>query len=314
MIQNVGAYLDVPRFLDAEHPVETAADAEAYLARLESYPQQLDGELGAAAGGRRGKGLIPPAFLLDKAIAQMKLSVAGAREGGGLVESMVRRTKDIPGNWAPTRARPSPGEKVAPALERQIAELTAQRAARRWTPACGRGRAATSTTAGRCARPRRPGCRPTRSTSMGLEQVERAAGADGPDPEGPRLHQGLGRRAHDRRSPRTRASSSPRRRGPRRDHGLHPGAAATIRAKLPQAFGTLVQAATSRCGACRPRKSPARPAPTAAPARSTARSPASSGSTCAPPNCTAATACPTSRTTRRFRAMSGRANMPTSCR
>jgi len=45
VIQNVGAYLDVPRFLDAEHPIETAADAEAYLARLESYPRQLEGEL-----------------------------------------------------------------------------------------------------------------------------------------------------------------------------------------------------------------------------------------------------------------------------
>jgi uncharacterized protein (DUF885 family) len=29
VIQNVGAYLDVPRFLDAEHQIETAADAEA---------------------------------------------------------------------------------------------------------------------------------------------------------------------------------------------------------------------------------------------------------------------------------------------
>ena len=45
VIQNVGAYLDVPRFLDSDHPVKNAADAEAYLARLESYAVQLDGEL-----------------------------------------------------------------------------------------------------------------------------------------------------------------------------------------------------------------------------------------------------------------------------
>ena len=66
MIQNVGAYLDMPRFLDSDHPVKNAADAEAYLARLDSMADQLDGEL---AGCRmpRGKGLIPPAFLLDKA-------------------------------------------------------------------------------------------------------------------------------------------------------------------------------------------------------------------------------------------------------
>jgi hypothetical protein len=28
VIQNVGAYLDVPRFLDSDHPIENAADAE----------------------------------------------------------------------------------------------------------------------------------------------------------------------------------------------------------------------------------------------------------------------------------------------
>ncbi|HKU91758.1 MAG TPA: DUF885 family protein, partial [Sphingomicrobium sp.] len=37
VIQNVGAYLDIPRFLGAEHPIETKADAEAYLARLQQY-------------------------------------------------------------------------------------------------------------------------------------------------------------------------------------------------------------------------------------------------------------------------------------
>ena len=36
VIQNVGAYLDIPRFLDADHRVESAPDAEAYLARLQS--------------------------------------------------------------------------------------------------------------------------------------------------------------------------------------------------------------------------------------------------------------------------------------
>ena len=126
VIQNVGAYLDVPRFLDADHPVRDAADAEAYLARRESYPVQLDGELGRLKAAA-GKGLIAPAFLIDKAIGQMTMSIKGAREGGGLVESLERRTKDIPGDWA-ARARSIAQQKVAPALERQLAELQAQRA------------------------------------------------------------------------------------------------------------------------------------------------------------------------------------------
>jgi uncharacterized protein (DUF885 family) len=139
VIQNVGAYLDVPRFLDAEHRIESAADAEAYLARLQSYPKQLDGELGRMQAARTS-GLVPPAFLIDKALGQMGLSAKNAREGGALVESIERRTKDIAGDWT-ARARKIAQQEVAPALERQIAELKA-------------GRAVATSDAGMWARPR----------------------------------------------------------------------------------------------------------------------------------------------------------------
>jgi uncharacterized protein (DUF885 family) len=126
VIQNVGAYLDVPRFLDADHRIENAADAEAYLARMEAYARQLDGELGRMQAARAA-GLVPPRFLLDKARSQMTLSVQNARAGGSLVESIARRTKDIPGPWG-DRARSVAAQHVAPALERQIAELETERA------------------------------------------------------------------------------------------------------------------------------------------------------------------------------------------
>src|SRR5687767_1460714 len=101
VIQNVGAYLDIPRFLDSDHPIENAADADAYLARLQSYGKQLDGELGRIQAAR-SKGLVPPSFLIDKALSQLRLSAKSAREGGSLVESIDRRTKakSIAGNWA----------------------------------------------------------------------------------------------------------------------------------------------------------------------------------------------------------------------
>jgi uncharacterized protein (DUF885 family) len=127
VIQNVGAYLDVPRFLDSDHRIENAADAEAYLARVQSCATQLDGELGRMQAARAA-GLVPPAFLIDKAIAQMTLSAKSAREGGTLVESIERRTKNIPGTWA-ERARAIAAKEIAPALDRQLAELQTQRAA-----------------------------------------------------------------------------------------------------------------------------------------------------------------------------------------
>jgi uncharacterized protein (DUF885 family) len=125
VIQNVGAYLDVPRFLDTDHRIESAADAEAYLARLEAYPAQLDGELGRIRAAREA-GVVPPAFLLDKATQQLTLSVNAARAGGVLVESIERRSAGIPGAWA-ERARTIVVQQVAPALERQLGELETQR-------------------------------------------------------------------------------------------------------------------------------------------------------------------------------------------
>ena len=125
VIQNVGAYLDIPRFLDTDHRIGTAADAEAYLTRLQSYARQLDGELGRIRAARE-MGLVPPAFLVDKAMGQLTLSIQGARSGGSLVESIDRRRPNIAGSWA-ERARAIAVQEVAPALERQLAELQAQR-------------------------------------------------------------------------------------------------------------------------------------------------------------------------------------------
>jgi uncharacterized protein (DUF885 family) len=127
VIQNVGGYLDIPRFLDTDHRVGNAADAEAYLARLQDFPNLLDGELSRMQAAKE-TGLVPPGFLIDKALAQITLVAKNAREGGPLVESLERRTEDIPGNWA-ARAQSIAVQEVAPALERQIAELQAQRTA-----------------------------------------------------------------------------------------------------------------------------------------------------------------------------------------
>jgi len=125
VIQNVGAYLDIPRFLDADHRIESAPDAEAYLARLESYATQLDGELERMKAAHAA-GLVPPAFLIDQAVRQMTLAANGARNGGTLVDSLVRRSGNLAGDWA-GRARTIVVQEVAPALERQLGELRAQR-------------------------------------------------------------------------------------------------------------------------------------------------------------------------------------------
>ena len=135
VIQNVGAYIDLPRALDSDHPINTEADAEAYIARLEQYPAVLAGELDRMKA-ERAMGVIPPDFLLDRAIDQMERQLADARQGGSMVESLVRRTREegIAGDWE-TRASAIVTGRIAPALEAQLAELQRERAVATSDPA-----------------------------------------------------------------------------------------------------------------------------------------------------------------------------------
>ncbi|WP_425437301.1 DUF885 domain-containing protein [Novosphingobium guangzhouense] len=126
VIQNVGAYLDAPRFLDADHPVKTAADADAWIARLSQFDAQLDGERERIVDAT-AKGLVAPDFLLDRAIAQMTSTIADAQnDGGSLAASIAGRTGQMRGTWA-VDARRIIAAEVVPALQRQLAELQRQR-------------------------------------------------------------------------------------------------------------------------------------------------------------------------------------------
>jgi uncharacterized protein (DUF885 family) len=127
VIQNVGAYIDTPQFLDTDHPIDNRADAEAYLSRLAQFPGQLSGELERMQMAR-AKGLVPPSFLVDKALSQLGIALKSTQQGGTIVDSLARRTKEkgIAGDWE-ARARKIATTEVAPVLQRQIAELQAER-------------------------------------------------------------------------------------------------------------------------------------------------------------------------------------------
>ena len=127
VIQNVGAWLDVPQLLDGDQPVHDAADAEAYLQRLSAMAGQLDGETERVRMARQ-RGLVPPGFLLDKTIAGMTRTLAEATAvDGALIGPLARRTATIPGAWT-ARADRIVRDVVVPALTRQLAELREQRA------------------------------------------------------------------------------------------------------------------------------------------------------------------------------------------
>ena len=125
VIQNVGGYIDMPRFFSSTQPLATADDVGPYLDRLIEVPAILDGERERIQAAR-AMGVVPPAFLLDKAIAQMESSIAGAKEAyaGPLAGSELEEAQS-----AATTAERIAARGIVPALERQLAELRVQRAA-----------------------------------------------------------------------------------------------------------------------------------------------------------------------------------------
>jgi uncharacterized protein (DUF885 family) len=123
--QNTGAFLEIPSMLDEQHTVATPEDAEAYLARLEAYAGQIDGEterLRSAAA----QNVIAPNFLLDKTLGQLRQARSGKVADWALVQSLAKRTGSMTGDFA-ARAAKLAADKVAPALDRQYAELLEHR-------------------------------------------------------------------------------------------------------------------------------------------------------------------------------------------
>jgi len=119
--QQDGAYFSIPDFLNSQHPIETRADAEAYLSRLAEFGQILDFE-SAEQRRQAAKGRVAPAWSLDLALGQMRKLRAPAAAESGLVRSIAERTraKNIPGDWA-ARATRIVQDSVYPALDRQLA-------------------------------------------------------------------------------------------------------------------------------------------------------------------------------------------------
>lgn len=119
--QQDGAYFSIPDFLNSQHPIETRADAEAYLSRLGEFGTILDYE-SAEQKRQAAKGRVAPGWSLDLALGQMRKLRTPAPAESGMVRSLAERTKakGIAGDWAARAARIVESQ-VYPALDRQMA-------------------------------------------------------------------------------------------------------------------------------------------------------------------------------------------------
>ncbi len=128
VIQNVGAYIGMPRFMQSDQPLSSAEDADFYVERVEAFPAALGGELERMRRAR-AMGVVPPDFLIDKAIGQMELSIASAAKGELFTDHLRSKLTDIglPDGRAQMALAAESGP-IANALNDQLEELKAQRA------------------------------------------------------------------------------------------------------------------------------------------------------------------------------------------
>ncbi|HEY8697901.1 MAG TPA: DUF885 family protein [Rhizomicrobium sp.] len=115
-----GSYLQLPDFLDSQHPINRKSDADAYISRLDAFARLIDQETDLARHDV-ALGVIPPDFVLASALTQMTRFRATPAEQSVLVQSVVRRTREkhIAGDYG-AQATKIVSSKIQPALSRQI--------------------------------------------------------------------------------------------------------------------------------------------------------------------------------------------------
>lgn len=125
-------YSGTGSFLDSQHPLRTADEAEAYLARLSAFARQLDVDT-ELMNADVAAGIIPPDFIVDATIAQASGFAAGGRSGTVLTQTLVRRLPETEGlndserSQIISRAETIMEREVLPAYGRLVEGLRAMR-------------------------------------------------------------------------------------------------------------------------------------------------------------------------------------------
>ncbi|MBY0562733.1 MAG: DUF885 family protein, partial [Hyphomonadaceae bacterium] len=126
--QLTGAYTNIPDFLDAQHPLRTRDEADAYLSRLGEYVRVLDQET-AIIREDAVTGIVPPDFAIDRALTQLDAFMRTRPAETVLVQTLRRRLPQIEGMGQADviayagQAESAVRDAIMPAYQRQAAAL-----------------------------------------------------------------------------------------------------------------------------------------------------------------------------------------------
>ncbi len=123
-----GAYRDVPDFLDSQHRVKDAADADAYLARLGAFATQIDQETDRQRADA-ARGVFAPDYILDTTLKQLAAVRDQPPQVTGVVTGFAGKLKAANlGDRHAAAATSVVQDRIFPALDRQRMLLTELRA------------------------------------------------------------------------------------------------------------------------------------------------------------------------------------------
>jgi uncharacterized protein (DUF885 family) len=121
-----GAYFETPDFMDNQHRVEDAGGADAFLSRLQAFAGVLDGET-AKVREDAGLGVIPPDFILDRMLPQVRTLRDTPATDLAMVKTLARKASAAGLDGYDVRAAAIVDQQIKPALSRQIEALEAIR-------------------------------------------------------------------------------------------------------------------------------------------------------------------------------------------